>query len=147
MEYYGMPKEIVPQMLKLLSQGEGFWLTVTGYSMTPTLIHEKDRVYISPFDGKAKKGDILLTLTNGDGCLLHRVVKYDGDMLYYKGDALSCCEGPLPVRYVLGIATRVKRNGRIIKINARFNRWSIVRLRIWRLKNRVIRKFCALVKI
>jgi len=137
MEYYGMAKDIVPQMLEHLSRGEGFWLTVTGYSMTPTLMHLKDQVFISPFDGNAKRGDILLTRYNNENCLLHRVIKCDGEMLYYRGDALNYCEGPLPVSGVIGIATRIKRNGKMHNINRFFNLKSMIFLRTWRLKNYV----------
>ena len=140
MEYYGMARDIVPQMLELISRGEGFWLTVTGYSMTPTLIHLKDRVYISPFDGNAKKGDILLNRCNNENCLLHRVIKLDGEMLYYRGDALNYCEGPLPVSSVIGIATRVKHNGKMYKISPFYNLQNMIFLRVWRLKNRVFRR-------
>ncbi|NCB42985.1 MAG: hypothetical protein EOM59_10250 [Clostridia bacterium] len=139
MEYYGMAREIVPQMLELLSCGEGFWLTVTGYSMTPTLIHLTDKVFISPFGGNAKKGDILLTSFKEDNCLLHRVVKRDGKMLYYRGDALNYCEGPIPVSSVIGIATRVKHNGRTYRISPFYNLQSGFFLRVWRLKNCVFR--------
>jgi len=139
MEYFGTAKEIVPPMLALVSRGEGFWLTVTGYSMTPTLIHLKDQVFISPLISNVKKGDILLTRYNEESCLLHRVVKRDGEMLYYKGDALNYREGPLPVSSVIGIATRVKHNGKINSIDPRFNLKSVIFLRTWRLKNRVLR--------
>jgi len=137
MEYYGMAKDIVPQMLELVSRGEGFWLTVTGYSMTPTLRHMQDQVYISPYDGNAKKGDILLTRYSNENCLLHRVVKRKGNMLYYRGDALHYCEGPIPASHVIGIVTRVKRQGKIYKVNTLYTLKNGVFFRVWHLKNRL----------
>lgn len=126
MKYYGVPAEVVPRMLELISRKEGFWLVVTGNSMTPTLKHLKDRVYISPFGGKVKKGDILLTAIQETHCLLHRVVKCNGDMVYYKGDAQIYCEGPLPVRDVIGIVTKIERNGKVIPVNNFYKLWSTV---------------------
>ena len=120
MKYYGKPIELVPQMQKLISNNQGFWVAVTGKSMVPTLNHLKDRVFISPIDRKVKKGDILLTVTEGrkgKHCLLHRVIKCKGDMLYYRGDGKINREGPLPARDVIGIVTQIERNGKIVLAN------------------------------
>ncbi len=123
----GKPPKIVPQMKEIISRGEGFWLVVTGNSMVPTLKQLQDRVYISPFNGKAKKGEILLTETSENHCLLHRVIKCDGDMVLYNGDANTYCEGPLPVYDVIGIVTELDRNGRLISVNNIYYKiWSVV---------------------
>ena len=114
---FGKPDEILPQMEEMLSCGEGFWLTVTGNSMLPTLMHLKSRVFVAPFGGKAKRGDILLTKTANGHCLLHRVIKCSGDTLYYRGDALRKKEGPLPVSAVVGIVTQIENNGKIIPVD------------------------------
>ena len=114
---YGTPADIVPKMKDKIAKSEGFWLVVTGNSMSPTLKHLKDSVYISPFSGRVKKGDILLTEINKNHCLLHRVIKCDGDTIYYGGDALPYSEGPLPIKDVIGIVTKIKKNGRIFTVN------------------------------
>ena len=117
MNRYGKPAEIVPQMLEAVSRNEDFWLTVTGYSMAPTLRHLRDGVCISPLDRKAKKGDILLTRAKGNRCLLHRVIRTDGDYIYYKGDAQDYIEGPFPAADVIGIATKIRRNGNVFPVS------------------------------
>jgi len=147
MTYYGAPAEIVPRMLELISRNEGFWLAVTGNSMTPTLKHLKDRVYISPFNRKAKKGDILLTAIHGNHCLLHRVVKCNGDILYYKGDAQIYCEGPLPVRDVIGIVTKIERNGKVISVNNFYKLWSTVWRKAMQLRYFIIRVLSRLKRL
>ena len=70
--------------------------------MSPALTHMKDKVYVSPFEGCAKKGDILLTCTEMGGFILYRLIIRYGDSFYYKGDALNSCEGPLPIGHVIG---------------------------------------------
>lgn len=139
MRYCGGPAEIVPRMQELISRNEGFWLAVTGNSMAPELKHLQNRVYISPFNGKVKKGDILLTLIPGNHCLLHRVLKCNGDVLYYKGDALTTGEGPFPVNDVIGIVTKIERNGKVIQINNFYKLRSAVWRRALHLKYIIIR--------
>lgn len=123
---YGMPKELIPKMRERLANDKGFWLTVTGNSMNPTFTHLRDKVYISAFDGNAKKGDILLTIVNGNHCLLHRVIRCQGDIIYYKGDALPYCEGPFSTDNVIGIVTKAERKGKIYNINSFFRFSSFV---------------------
>lgn len=132
MECFGSARELIPKMRELLSLGEGFWLTVTGYSMSPSLTHLKDKVYISPFNGYAKKGEILLTQTKEGKCILHRLVKYNGDSLYYQGDALNSREGPLPSAYVIGRVTKIQHKGKIITPGPLYNRWSMLRSSVFR---------------
>lgn len=134
-----MPSEIVPSMRELISRSRGFWLVVTGMSMAPTLKHVQDRVYISPLKGTARKGDILLTMAGGDSCLLHRVSRCDGDRLYYKGDALRVGEGPFPAGDVIGIVTRIERNGRAVQVNNIYKLWSLVWLKVFKIKTLFIR--------
>jgi signal peptidase I len=117
MKSYGNPAELVPRMKEVISCSEGFWLVVTGNSMVPTLKHLRDRVYISPFNRKANKGDILLTELQGKHCHLHKVIKCEGDMIFYNGDSLTYCEGPLPVSNVIGIVTKLERKGKVIPVN------------------------------
>ncbi len=146
MKNYGEPAILVPQMREIISKGESFWLVVTGSSMTPTLKHLRDRVCVSPFDGTPKKGDILLTETRGNHCLLHRVVKYEDGMVYYNGDALTTREGPLPAADVIGIVTQIERNGKIIPVSdLRYRIWSSVWQRSVRFR-RLIFRICGKIK-
>lgn len=150
MRYCGKPAEIVPRMQELISRNEGFWLAVTGNSMTPSLKHLQDRVYISPFNGKAKKGDILLTLIPGipgNHCLLHRVFKCNGNMLYYKGDALTTGEGPFPSHDVIGIVTKIEQNGKVIPVNTFYKLRSMVGQKVWQFKRFAIRVFKKLKRL
>lgn len=144
----GKPVELVPQMRDIIACNQGFWLAVTGYSMTPTLRHLKDKVYIAPLNRKPARGDILLTAA-GSHCLLHRVVKCGGGFLYYKGDAHKDCEGPLPLYDVIGIVTRIERNGRVADVTAFFHFKSFFwrkTARIFLFTKRIFRHFAALFR-
>jgi len=117
MKYYGEPQEIIPKMREMIDKKQGFWLTVTGNSMMPTLEHMKSSVYISPFCGRAKKGKIYLSVFGEHHCLLHRVIRCEGEMLYYKGDALVRCEGPIPLSDTIGEVTKIQKSDRIFLID------------------------------
>lgn len=116
----GNPKELVPQMREMIACQKGFWLTVTGSSMAPTLRHMQDSVFIAPLNSKPAKRDILLTQA-GEHCLLHRVTKCDGIFLYYRGDAKKDGEGPLPKCDVIGIVTQVQRGGKSITVTSLYH--------------------------
>lgn len=139
-QYYGTPEELLPRMTELLSGKGGFWLTVTGHSMTPTLRHLKDRVYIGPFSGKAKRGDILLVSADNGHCLLHRVERCVGNVLYLRGDALNRCEGPFPATHVVGIVTAVEHGGQLFPVNVFFQGVSLVRREFWRFRRKFVPK-------
>jgi len=111
----GEPSKLVPRMIQMIAQEQGFWLVVTGGSMAPALRHLKDRVYISPLGRRPRRGDILLTTMPGNRCLLHRVVRTQGNAVFYRGDALRTQEGPLPLSEVIGIVTMVERDGRLYR--------------------------------
>ncbi len=150
MKYYGNSLELTPEMHKILSLGESFWLIVTGNSMAPTFNDLLDKVYISPFNGNPKKGDILLTEANSKHCLLHRVVKIDKDMVFYKGDALPYREGPFPISNVIGIVTKIERSGKIISVSSLYNKLYLTALRkTTKLRNfphRIVRKLKRIFK-
>lgn len=115
----GSPDELLPDMIEKISRGEGFWLTVTGGSMLPTLHDESDSVYIEPLNRKLKVGDIPLVMDRGEHCILHRVIRIEGDVFYLRGDALFRVEGPIARENILGVATLYRRDEKVRKISRR----------------------------
>lgn len=115
--HVGSPGELLPDLTDRIARGEAFWLTVTGGSMHPTLRNETDSVYIEPLTETLKVGDIPL-ITDGAGhCILHRVIRLDGDAFYLRGDALFRVEGPISRLNVIGIATFYRRNDKVRKLS------------------------------
>lgn len=117
--FVGSPAELLPDMIEKVSKGEGFWLTVTGGSMFPTLHNERDSVYIEPLKRKLMIGDIPLVMDGAEHCILHRVVRIDGDMIFLRGDALFRVEGPISKDSILGIATLYRRDEKVREISGR----------------------------
>jgi len=127
---YGSPEVLLPAMLDYLSRGEGFWLVVTGSSMSPTLLHESDSVFIEPLIYELNIGDIPLVLAGECHCILHRVIRTGETAFIMRGDALCNVEGPVPKNCVLGIATLRRRKGKISRISRRRSIYVMV-YRFW----------------
>ena len=94
--------------------GNDVKLRVTGNSMSPFLVDKRDFVFLSIYDGKPKKGDILFYKRSSDKYVLHRVKKYDGNQLWFVGDAQNYVEGPLTEDCIIAVCKKVIRKGKII---------------------------------
>ena len=89
-------------------------LRVTGNSMSPFLVDKRDYIFLSSFNGKPTKGDILLYRRSQDKFVLHRVEKYDGKNLWFIGDAQNYIEGPLTEDCIIAVCKKVIRKGKTI---------------------------------
>ena len=105
----------MPVLRDILSQGKEVSLTITGNSMSPFLIHERDEILISPPDGKWKKGDMAFFVRDNGQYVMHRICKVDknGDC-YFVGDAQQLIEGPIKPCQIFGKITKVKRKDKWI---------------------------------
>lgn len=99
------------------NSGKPFPLTVTGGSMAPFVIGGRDKAFLTPFDGSASVGDVLL-FCHGDRLIMHRVAKiHDNKTLSFMGDAHTVGENNIPVSDILARCDTVLRDGKIIKKN------------------------------
>lgn len=100
---------------ELLSQGKEVPLMITGSSMSPFLVHERDEILISPPDGIWKKGDLAFFQRKNGHYVMHRIVKVasNGDC-FFIGDGQMVTEGPICPEQIFGKITAVKRKGKWI---------------------------------
>lgn len=105
----------MPVLCELLSQGKEVAITITGNSMSPFLVHERDEIFISPSSGLWKKGDMALFKRTSGEYIMHRIcrVEKNGDC-YFVGDAQQIIEGPIDPSQIFGKITSVKRKGKWI---------------------------------
>ena len=123
------PREALERMRPILAGGGSFRLVVTGVSMLPLLRHGSDAVILSPLRREAKKGDILFYLRGPEVCVLHRVYKVEGDILWMCGDAQLQWE-PIRREQVLAVVSRIERGKR--RWNAEDFSWRALS-RLWML--------------
>ena len=67
----------MPVLQELLSEGKKVSVTVTGNSMSPFLIHGRDRILIAPPDGNWKKGDMAFFIRTNGQYVMHRICRVD----------------------------------------------------------------------
>lgn len=120
---------LLPEVQKLISEGYSVTLTVKGVSMSPFMVHLRDKAVIGPFEKSALNvGDCILAKVEGGNFVLHRIIRREGDNLTLKGDGnIAGCER-CTINDVLGLMTAVIRKGRTVSMSS--FRWKAYS-RIW----------------
>ena len=88
-------------------------LVITGNSMSPFLIHERDTVYLSRLCEPVRRGQILLYRRINGQYVLHRVYRAEKDSLTMVGDGQTMLEPGICRDQVLAVVRSVKRKGRM----------------------------------
>ena len=112
----------------ILKRGDSLRFKAYGSSMLP-LIRDGDLLTIEPVKPwDVKRGDVILYQTEGEKCVVHRVVKIDlrneQHILVTKGDASPGSVEELEENRVLGRVVHIHRNERCINLNR--NVWWIL---------------------
>ncbi len=84
-----------------------------GYSMMPLLRQKRDIIEIRPLVGKLKKYDVVL-YNRGDQYILHRILRILPGGFLIAGDHNTFVERDVTDDMILGVMTRVIRNGKSI---------------------------------
>ena len=102
-----------PLIRETLDQGGTFSLTITGQSMYPFILGNRDRVTLSPVTGKLKKNDLPFYRRANGQFVLHRIVKVEKDGTYTCcGDHQWWLEKGLKHDQMIGVATEYVRKGK-----------------------------------
>lgn len=112
-----------------LLQNDGYIVfTNVGYSMMPLLRQKRDIIEIRrKMPGRCKKYDVVL-YKRGEKYILHRIVKVLPDGYYIVGDHCTRLEKDIRDGDILGIMTRVIRNGKSITPQ---NTWYKLYVHLW----------------
>jgi signal peptidase I len=115
-------------------KGSSFRFQARGHSMTPA-IRDSDVITLSPFKGiQPGRGDVLaFRHPERPQMLVHRVLRKKKKCYLIKGDNCFEADGWIPTENLLGIVTRVERQGKTRfwpnRSEPRF--WSIIYLFIY----------------
>lgn len=102
--------------------------TNVGYSMMPLLRQRKDIIEIrKKAPGRCKKYDVVLYKA-GDRYILHRILKVLPDKYIIAGDHNTFLDPPVTDDMILGVLTRVIRNGKSITPD---NIWYKLYMHLW----------------
>jgi len=119
---------VQPLLEGLLRDGLSARLEVTGRSMAPFL-RSGDRVTVKPADAdRLSLGDVVVFIAGGQALTVHRIVGWSGEAIRPRGDMARQEDAPLARHEVLGVVTRVEREGRRLRLGLGPERSFIARL-------------------
>lgn len=98
----------------LVNQGKEVRLIISGSSMTPFLVHERDSILFSKPDSPLKRGDMVFYQRENGQFVMHRILHVKPEGLYIIGDAQVEIEGPVNPSCVFARITKVNRKGKWI---------------------------------
>lgn len=109
-------REYITMLRDLINEGKEVSLIVTGSSMSPFLIHERDTVYLRKPDHELKKGDIVFYERDNGQFVLHRILKvHDNGTYDIIGDNQDVVEEGVRRDQIFAYVFKVKRKGKIIE--------------------------------
>ena len=109
------PEELMEPLLALLEETESVPLVISGYSMTPFLLHGRDTVYLSRIKEPLKRGDMVLYRRDTGAYILHRVYRVEGETYTMVGDAQTQLEPGIRKDQMLAKVVAVRRKGKLLK--------------------------------
>lgn len=77
---------VIAELQRFISEGKPVVLPVSGRSMLPFIIGDKDKVEFHPLSGDLHRGDVVMALVDGGYYVVHRVVECQGERVTLEGD-------------------------------------------------------------
>ena len=104
----------VSMLRDLVNEGKECRLLISGSSMAPFLVHERDSILFSKPDRELRRGDMVFYQRDNGQYVMHRILKVKPEGLYIIGDAQTEVEGPVRPEQVFALVTKVNRKGKWI---------------------------------
>lgn len=87
---------------------------ISGNSMAPFLISQRDYVVFQKPSRPLKKGDIVFFRRESGEYILHRISRIRNNGYYILGDAQTQMEGPICKDQIFGLVIKIQRKGKWI---------------------------------
>lgn len=105
-------REYVSMLRELTEEGREVSMLISGSSMNPFLIHQRDSICFRKPDRELKKGDMVFFQRPDGAFVMHRIWKVRPEGYYIVGDAQTEIEGPVRREQIFAIVTKVCRKGK-----------------------------------
>jgi hypothetical protein len=116
-------RELIPILRAALERGQTVRMPVNGHSMFP-FIRDGDVVEIALVPPTPTQGSVVLARLPGERYPLHRLVAQCGTAWVLRGDNCGAPDGLVPRENLVGVVTRVERNGRVVRLTlGRAGQW------------------------
>ncbi len=140
--------ELFPFVREVINHGHKARFTISGSSMCPWMIDNRDQVLIAG-SKELKPGDIILYQNSRGNYILHRIMKKEENGFRTMGDScITADEELITPKEVIGVVQKIYRNGKEIDCSSTF--WQLVFL-LWRsllpVRNELLRLYHTLVRI
>ena len=109
------PEAAVERILAVMEAGAAAPLVISGWSMSPFLVHGRDTVYLTPPPETLKKGDMILYRRDSGMYVLHRICAVEGNTFTLIGDGQLEKEPDIRKDQILALVTAVRRKGKLLK--------------------------------
>lgn len=115
MDKLALSKDVLlPEVAKLLQEGEVVKLKVEGRSMLPFIKEGTDCIVLKKGSGEPRVGDIVFARVDDGRYLFHRVIGLDGDTVELMGDGNWRGTERCGLNDIFGYVTSIRRGDRII---------------------------------
>ena len=104
-------REYVSALKELVEQGREVSMTISGNSMSPFMVHQRDMILFKQPDRPLKRGDMVFYERPTGQYVMHRICRVTPDGYYIVGDAQWMIEGPVKREQIFAIITKVRRKG------------------------------------
>ena len=102
---------LIPEYRKMMEEGLEVPLLVSGSSMSPFIIHQRDRILLRRIDSPLRRGDMAMFQREDGTYVMHRICRIRGGEYYFVGDAQTEVEGPVRRDRIFAVVTAVQRKG------------------------------------
>ena len=109
------PEDLLPQLPQLLQQAEAVPLVISGNSMSPFLVHGRDKVYLSKLTRPPTRGDMILYRRKNGRYILHRIYRVREGRYDMIGDAQLGVEPGIRPDQLLATVSAVRRKGKLLR--------------------------------
>lgn len=105
----------IPVIRELIEEGNTVPFLITGNSMSPFMIHERDTILLKKPEFPLKKGTMAFYRRKTGQYVMHRICKVKDGKYYFVGDAQTKVEGPLEQGQIFAVVCGVKRKEKLEK--------------------------------
>ena len=106
--------EYMATLRALVEEGKEVSLLITGNSMVPFLVHERDYIYFKKPDRPLRRGDMVFYRRKNGQYVMHRICRVTAEGFDIVGDGQSVIERGVRREQIFGLITRVRRKGKLL---------------------------------
>ena len=102
-------REYIGTLRQMVEEGHEVGMVITGSSMAPFLIHERDYICFKKPDRKLQKGDMVFYQRENGQFVMHRICRVRPEGYDIIGDAQTEIERDVKREQIFAIVTKVRR--------------------------------------